>query len=67
MSNYEEKHDEFTAKFNAITDTYRTAYNLTQRQIDNAQENVNTFDLPDDEFSDKILEAYESCLGGEAA
>ena len=53
--------NEFAAKMDALVAEYPW---LTENQITEADENLNTFGYPFDEESDRVLDAFAACLGG---
>tara|TARA_R110001592_G_scaffold195190_1_gene442878 strand:- start:1289 stop:1489 length:201 start_codon:yes stop_codon:yes gene_type:complete len=59
--------DEYSSRAEAIIASYTETYRMTKQQVSNACDNQDTFGYPDDEFSERCLEALEACLGGEAA
>ena len=53
--------DEFAARMEALVAEYPE---LTESQVIEAAENLNTFGYPFEEESDRVLEAFAACLGG---
>lgn len=53
--------DQFEAKWEALIAAYPQ---LTENQVIEAAENLDTFGYPFDEESDRVLEAFAACLGG---
>ena len=53
--------NEFQAKWESLIAEYPW---LTENQVTEAAENLNTVGYPFDEESDRVLEAFAACLGG---
>lgn len=53
--------DEFQAKFEARIAEFPE---LTENEVIEASENLDTFGYPFDEESDRVLDAFSACLGG---
>ena len=53
--------DQFQAKLDALIAEYPE---LTENQVMEAGQNVDSFGYPYEEESDRVLDAYAACLGG---
>jgi hypothetical protein len=53
--------DQFEAKIDALIAEYPE---LTESQVMEAAQNVDSFGYPYEEESDRVLDAYAACLGG---
>ena len=53
--------DQFIAKMEALIAEYPW---LTENQVIEADENLQSFGYPFEEESDRVLEAFAACLGG---
>jgi hypothetical protein len=53
--------DQFEAKIDALIAEYPE---LTESQLMEAAQNVDSFGYPYEEESDRVLDAYAACLGG---
>jgi hypothetical protein len=53
--------DQFQAKLEALIAEYSE---LTESQVMEAAQNVDSFGYPYEEESNRVLEAYAACLGG---
>ena len=58
--------DEFDAAWDKLEADYIESYGLTQHQSDKAADNVETFGYPEDEMSQRVLDAWSACLCGES-